>query len=99
MTAREEVATALMGRRFVEHGTVEPGIPFGEHIDIGPYAALALADALLASPTLARVIREAKAEAWDEAADYDVARSIVRHCEGWDECVANPYRDQTEEPT
>ena len=45
---------------------------------------LDITDALLASPALARMIREAKAEAWVEG------RRDTRY-------VFNPYRNQTEE--
>lgn len=55
-----------------------------------------VADALLASPALARVIQEAKAEAWDEGsvvgyAYFDMTFKYTKR--------ENPYRDRTEEPT
>ena len=53
---------------------------------------LDITDALLASPALARMIREAKAEAWDEG------RRDTRA--GWldpTRYIFNPYRDLTEE--
>ena len=60
-----------------------------------------LADALLASPALARVIREAKAEAWDEgqAGGYICAQGYHAHGDGhgpdpWDCDCPNPYRDE-----
>ena len=61
-------------------------------------------DALLASPALAREIREAKAEAWDkgQAGGYICAQGYHAHGDGhgpdsWDCDCPNPYRD--EEPT
>ena len=64
--------------------------PLDEVHDIPP-----IVDALLASPALARVIREAKAEAWVEGwIDRD------NYCmEPHSPRMHNPYRDQTEEPT
>lgn len=78
MSAREELA-AVLAKGFQCH-----------EIDCCAYAeSLRLADALLASPALARVIREAKAEAWDEG------RRDTR--EGWINPlfeVLNPYREE-----
>ena len=64
---------------------------------------LHVADALLASPALARVIREAKAEAWDEgqAGGYICAQGYHAHGDGhgpdpWDCDCPNPYeQDQS----
>ena len=69
------------------------------------YSALAkhdehAADALLASPALARVMGEAKAEAWDEGFTrgfYDVLAGGARDTS--ESKADNPYRDQAEEPT
>ena len=53
-------------------------------------------DALLASPALARVIREAKAEAYQHGLRGQVCSPCV-----WGDALPckcpNPYRDQTEE--
>ena len=105
MTTCEELAAVLAGPRFVPHGRDESG-EWGEHVYVSQQLADALADALLASPALARVIREAKAEAWDEgqAGGYICAQGYHAHGDGhgpdsWDCDCPNPYRDQTEEPT
>lgn len=61
--------------------------------------ATVLADALLASPALARVIREAKADGYLHAVS-EFHEAHPDHCGG--ECFrqsVNPYREQTEEPT
>lgn len=86
---REELAAMLAEHREVydsdyglycvcfcgwDNGTVEHNHGYADH----------LADTLLASPALVRVIRVAKAEAWVEG------RRDTRY-------VFNPYRDQTEE--
>lgn len=62
----------------------------GEH---DPHEAAV--EAILASDWLAQRDRRVKAEAWDEAADYDNARAIVRGCEGLGDPVPNPYCEAT----
>ena len=65
---------------------------------------LDIADALLASPALARMIRKAKADAWVEGqtGGYICAQGHHAHGDGhgpdsWDCDCPNPYRDQTGE--
>lgn len=99
MSAREELAAVLAEHRlstWVTHDGSPPhrrcscgaNVPI---VEVDPH----LADALITSPALARVIREAKAEAWDEGLLEGVTRALHPT---WPRC-ANPYRDQTEEPT
>lgn len=62
-------------------------------------AALALADALLASPAFARVIREREKAAWDEGAAR-VWEPLAAYAYNPDFYLDdNPYRDPIEEPT
>lgn len=108
MTAREELAAVLAEHEYdvsIRHGMILPGCKCGwvastewtgswvydEHV----------ADALLASPALAGVIREAKAEAWDECIQ-GVAWAFDHGPDGAALGYArdhNPYRDHAEEPT
>ena len=58
---------------------------------------LDITDALLASPALARMIREAKAEAWDEGVTR-AWESLAAYAYTLDFYLDdNPYHDQTEE--
>lgn len=89
MTAHEELA-AVLSAQSVRVQVPNVGVTTGF---LRIESAFHLADALLASPALARVIREAKAEAWDEG--HRDGRSDARS----DDYTPNPYRDRTEEPT
>ena len=88
MTAREELPTQSLELAREELSAWHHEERGGCCVDPWPCdnapAIYAVADALLASPALARVIRKAKAEAWVEG------RRDTRY-------VFNPYRDLTEE--
>ena len=105
--AREELAAVLDAHRedpgYLDTCVCETAIPA-----VWPdrHYAHHVADALLASPVLARVIREAEAEAWGEGqtGGYICAQGYHAHGDGhgpdsWDCDCPNPYRDQTGEPT
>ena len=97
MSAREELAAVLAEhewQRTYLSGVMECSCGDSFKTGAGIGFEMHVADALLASPALARVIREAKAEAWDEAADYDTARAIVRGYEDQGEHIPNPYRKE-----
>lgn len=64
MTARDELAAVLAEHPDATDRSAHDGCWCGDPREY----TLHVADALLASPALARVIREAKAEAWDEGA-------------------------------
>ena len=84
---RDEVAAVL-----AEHASDGWGeCVCSEYVLEVPYAQH-LADALLASPALARVIREAKAEAWDEGAakGAEVGMDAI----DLNPMHANPYREE-----
>ena len=113
MTAREELQTQSLELAREELAAVLDAHAndgcgdciCSEYVLEAPYANH-VADALLASPALARAIREAKVEAWDEgkAGGYICAQGYHAHGDGhgpdsWDCDCPNPYRDQTEEPT
>lgn len=87
MTAREELAAVLAEHEadVTSYDAADLwGCRCGWETSDWDALHLHLADALLASPALVRVIRVAKAEAWVEG------RRDTRY-------VFNPYRDQTEE--
>ena len=101
MTAREELAAVL-----AEH---EADVTSYDAADLwgcrcgwetSDWDALHLhvADALLASPAHARVIREAKAEAWREGFKQGGPMHDVDYDNPGSHRI-NPYRAQTEEPT
>lgn len=75
---RDEVTAALAGQA-VRVQVVSVGTAVGF---LRAESALHLADALLASPALARVIREAKAEAWDKGREATYSTR-----------ADNPYRE------
>ena len=91
MTAREELAAVLV-MQSVRVQVPNVGVTAGF---LRIESAQHLADTLLAPPALARVVREAKAEAWDEG------RRSAGICLPTNppKSPTNPYRDQTEEPT
>ena len=90
--AREEFAAVLAEHR-EDPGCLDTCVCEAEIPDeLDRHYAHHLADALLASPALARVVREAKAEAWEQGA-------VVGDAYGMDAISlnpmhANPYRDQ-----
>ena len=111
MTAREELAAVPTRHQVNDFARVLMGqweIVEGKPVSASYVATFAdMARALLASPALARVIREAKAEAWEQGAFAGERnqREVMRIAH-WSHIgkatpdpIRNPYRDQTEEPT
>ena len=97
---RDEVAVVIEGAFCVISGSSRTCEIHEERTEGGRCPrTLSAADTLLASPALARVIREAKAQAWDEGR-REFER--IEDTGGYASCVtgdhgqrhANPYRNQ-----
>lgn len=100
MTAREELAAVLAEHRadVTSYDAADLwGCRCGWETSDWDALHLHLADALLAPPALARVIREAKAAAWEQG--YSCGLGDCGKDPERETTNANPYRDQTEEPT
>lgn len=94
VTLRDEVAAVIRGYFKEPNGYTLIEVTIR---DTDAFAD-ALADILIASPALARVIREAKAEAWDEGyrAGCDDGHD---HARGLTAGRPNPYREDVDHTT